>query len=103
MVVQMEWMSGYKHDCIGVFGVHNEVEKLVPSLRTKEHYGNLHLYLSQRMHLKKMHRALHFEQNPWTEPYILMNTELQKKAITNFENNNNKKISRRTILSLGRQ
>merc|ERR1711888_59780 len=37
------------------------------------------------MRLKKVHRALGFDQSPWTEPYIRMNTELRKKATSAFE------------------
>ncbi|MEW8689332.1 MAG: hypothetical protein AB2556_26210, partial [Candidatus Thiodiazotropha sp.] len=61
-----------------------EVEKLVPNLRNKDryvlHYRNLQLYISLGMGLTKVHRALRFEQSPWMEPYIRMNTELRKKA-----------------------
>ena len=90
MVVQREWMSKYQHDLIDGVGVApTEVEKLVPNLRDKDcyvlHYRNLQLYLSLGMHLKKIHRALKFEQSPWMEPYIRMNTELRKKAASGFE------------------
>ncbi|GFR66069.1 protein NYNRIN [Elysia marginata] len=37
------------------------------------------------MKLKKVHRALCFEQSPWMEPYIRMNTELRKQAASDFE------------------
>ena len=89
MVVQKEWMSDYQHGLIGVGVAPTEVEKLVPSLHNKDryvlHYRNLQLYLSLGMHLKKIHRALKFEQSPWMEPYIRMNTELWKKAASGFE------------------
>ena len=89
MVVPKEWMSEYQHNLLGVGVAPTEVEKLVPSLRDKEryvlHYRNLQLYLSLGMRLKKIHRALRFEQSPWMEPYIRMNTELRKKATTDFE------------------
>ena len=66
-----------------------EVEKLVPNLRNKEryvlHYRNLQLYISLGMCLKEIHRALRFEQSPWMEPYIRMNTELRKQATNTFE------------------
>ena len=32
------------------------------------------------MRLTKIHRALRFQQSPWMEPYIRMNTELRKKG-----------------------
>ena len=66
-----------------------EVKKLVPNLHNKEryvlHYRNLQLYASLGMRLKKVHRALRFDQSPWMEPYIRMNTELRKKATNAFE------------------
>ena len=57
-------------------------EKLVLTLEDKEkyvvHYKNLQFYLSQGMRLKKVHRAIEFNQEPWMEPYIRMNTEFRK-------------------------
>ena len=67
----------------------HEVEKLVPNLRGKTHYvlhyRNLQLYLQLGMRLKKIHRALRFEQRPWMEPHIRKNTELRKAAKSTFE------------------
>ena len=87
MVMKKEWMSEYQIALIRTN--HTEVEKLVPNLRDKEryvpHYRNLQLYLSLGMRLTKVHRALRFEQSPWMEPYIQMNTELRKKATSDFE------------------
>ena len=65
------------------------MEKLVLTLEDKEkyavHYKNLQFYLSQGMYLKKVHRVIEFDQEPWMEPYIRMNTELHKKAKSDFE------------------
>ncbi|KAK3782744.1 hypothetical protein RRG08_037743 [Elysia crispata] len=97
MVVQKKWMSEYQHGllgacegaCEGAGVVSAEVEKLVPNLRDKNHYvllyRNLQLYLGLGMKLKKIHRALRFEQSPWMEPYIRMNTKLRKQATSAFE------------------
>ena len=78
-------MSKYQQDLIG--GA--EDEKLVRNLYNKDHYvlhyQNLQLYLSLGLCHKKIHRALRFEQHPWMEPYIRMNTELRKKATSDFE------------------
>ena len=49
------------------------------------HYRNLQLYLSLGMRLKKIHRAPRFNQSPWMEPYIRMNTDLRKRATSDFE------------------
>ena len=84
LVVQKDWMSEYQHNLLGIGAAPTEVEKLVPNLCNKEHYvlhyRNLQLYLLLGMRLTEIHRALKFEQSPWMEPYIRMNTELQKKA-----------------------
>ena len=89
MVVQKKWMSEYQHGLLGAGVVSAEVEKLVPNLPDKNHYvlhyRNLQLYLGLVMKLKKVHRALRFEQSPWMESYIRMNTELRKQATSAFE------------------
>ena len=51
------------------------------------HYRNLQFYLKKGMKLKRVHRALEFEQECWKEPYIRMNTEFRKKASSDFEKN----------------
>ena len=57
-------------------------EKLVLTLQDKEedvvHYKNLLSYLSQGTRLKKVHRVIEFDQEPWMEPYIRMNTILKR-------------------------
>ena len=64
-------------------------EKLVLTLEDKEkyvvHYKNLQFYLSQGMQLKKLHRVIEFDQEPWMEPYIRMNMEFRKQAKSDFE------------------
>ena len=64
-------------------------EKLLLTLEDKEkyvvHYGNLKFYLRQGMRLKKVHRVIEFDQEPWMEPYIRMNTEIRKQARSDFE------------------
>ena len=89
MVVQKKWMSEYQHSLLGIWVAPTEVEKLVPNLRNKDryvlYYRNLQLYTSLGMRLTKVHRALRFDQSPWMEPYIRMNTEHRKKAASDFE------------------
>ena len=64
-------------------------EKLVLMLEDKEkcvvHCSNLQLYLRQGMRLKKVHRVIEFDQEPWVEPYIQMNTGFRKQAKSDFE------------------
>ena len=66
-----------------------DTEKLVLTLEDKEkyvvHYSNLQFYLSQGMRLKRVHRVIEFDQEPWMEPYIRMNTEFRKQAKNDFE------------------
>ena len=90
MKVNMEWLSDYQKELVENNSVLN-VEKLVPNLRDKEkyvlHYRNLQLYVKLGMRVKKIHRVLCFDQSPWMESYIRMNTELRKKAKSTFEKN----------------
>ena len=37
------------------------------------------------MRLKKVHRVIEFDQEPWMEPYIRMNMEFRKQAKGDFE------------------
>ena len=80
--VKKEWLSGYQANLLEDVNILN-TEKLVPNLMDKTyyvlHYRNLQLYLSLGMKLKKIHRILEFNEAPWMEPYIRMNTEIRKK------------------------
>ena len=64
-------------------------EKLVLTLEDKEkyvvHYKNHQFYLRQGMRLKKVHRVIEFDQEPWMVPYIRMYTEFRKQAKSDFE------------------
>lgn len=51
------------------------------------HYRNLKHCLSHGLVLKKVHRILSFEQEPWLKKYIDINTEHRKKAKSTFEKN----------------
>ena len=67
----------------------NKVDKLIPNLGYKEkyvvHYKNLKQYLSLGLKLVKIHRRIKFEESPWLEKYIALNTDLRTKAKTDFE------------------
>ena len=83
-------MSEYQRRLMADLGLEPpNTEKLVLTLEDKEkyivHYKNLQFYLSQGLRLKKVHRVLEFDQEPWMEPYIRMNTEFRKQAKTDFE------------------
>ena len=82
-------MSEYQQLLLQGVGGAPEVQKQILTLRDKDryvlHYRNMQLYLSLGMRLKKVHRALRFDQSPWMEPYIRMNTELCRNATSDFE------------------
>ena len=88
--IKREWLSEYQLELVENNSALN-VKKLVPNLLDKEkyvlHYRNLQLYVSLGMRVKKIHRVLRFNQSPWMEPYIRMNTELRKQAKSDFEKN----------------
>ena len=88
--IKVEQMSEYQQRLMnGLNLAMPNTEKLVLTLEDKEkyvvHYKNLQLYLRQRMRLKKVHRVIEFDQEPWMEPYIMMNTEFRKQAKSDFE------------------
>ena len=66
----------------------SNTEKLVLKLEGKEkhvvHCKNLQFYLRQGMRLKKVHRVIEFDQEPWMEPSIRMNTEFRKQSKSDF-------------------
>ena len=65
-------------------------EKPVANLYGKTEYVIHIWYLKQTLNhelfLKKVQGVIKFNQNVWLKPYIDMNTDLRKKAKTNFEN-----------------
>ena len=88
IAVENEWLSEYQTELLENKSVIN-IMKLVPNLMDKKkyvvHYRNLHLYSSLGMKHKKVHRIYEFNEKPWMEPYIRLNKELQKKAMSAFE------------------
>lgn len=63
--------------------------KLSPNFYPKKHYvvhlRNLQFYLKHGLEVTRIHRVLKFSQSRWLEPYITVNTEMRKKATSNFE------------------
>ena len=90
--VPEEWYSPYQQNLARELGLSKDkTEKFLLTLKDKNnyvlHYRNLQLYLSLGMKLKKLHNVLAFDQEDWMEPYIRLNTELRKKATSDFEKN----------------
>ena len=102
-----EWYSPYQKGIASELGLSKDrTEKLLLTLREKKnyvlHYQNLQLYLRLGMRLKKVHNVLAFDQKDWMEPYTRLNTELKKKATSDFEKNF-LKLMNRTIVKLVRR
>ena len=59
-----------------------QVKKLVANLHDKTEYiiniRNLKETLSSGFPLKKVHKVIKFNQNPWLKPYTNMNADLRK-------------------------
>ena len=66
--------------------------KLVAKLHDKTEYNiqlrNLKQALNHRLVLTKVYRVIKFTENDWLRPYIVMNTDLRKKAKNDFEKKN---------------
>ena len=62
----------------------NKRNKLVCNLYDKKdyivHIRSLKQALNHGLKLKKVHRVIQFNQEPWLKPYIDMNTELRKET-----------------------
>ena len=67
----------------------NKCNKLVCNLYDKKNYvvhiRVLKKALNNRLILKKVHKVIEFNQEPWVKPYIDMNTRLKKEAKSYFE------------------
>ena len=87
-IAPKEWLSLYQRALVEG-QTEDKTEKLLLTLRDKTryvvHYKALQQYLRLGMKLKKIHKILKFEQRAWMEPYISLNTELRKRATSDFE------------------
>ena len=67
----------------------NKTKKLVCNLHDKKNYvahiSVLQQALDHRLKLRKVHRAIEFNQKAWFKEYIDVNAELRKKASNDFE------------------
>ncbi|XP_021963595.1 uncharacterized protein LOC110859040 [Folsomia candida] len=61
------------------------VADLLPKQHYVTHYRNLKMYIKFGLVITQVHRAVKFTQRAWMKPFILSNTEMRKKAITDFE------------------
>ena len=90
LTVKEEWLSPYQTDLLENKSMLS-CPKLVPNLMTTKqyvvHYRTLQSYIEQGMKVTKIHRVLEFNEKPWMEPYIRLNTDLRKQAKSAFEKN----------------
>ena len=102
LTVKEEWLSEYQTELLVNKSMIN-ITKNVPNLMDKNKYvvcyKNLMLYLSLGIKLKRIHRVLEFDEKPWMEPYIRLNTEMRKKAKSAFK----KRLLQTDDLSLEKQ
>ena len=60
------------------------VEKLIQNLNNKTnhvvHYDNLKLHVSLGLKITKIHTGIKFDESPWLEEYINLNTKLRIEA-----------------------
>ena len=88
MVIKDDMLSHYARGVLG--GAKNsQCPKLVPNLMNKTkyiiHHENLAEYLHLGMKITKIHRAIVFDERDWLSEYIDFNTEMRKRATTDFE------------------
>ena len=67
----------------------NKYSKLVCNLYDKKNYvvyiRALKQTLMHGLKLRKFHKVLQFDQEPWLKPYIEMNSDLRKKVENDFK------------------
>ena len=66
-----------------------KIEKTIANTHGKSenvaHVKNLKRALNHGLILKKVHRAIRFNQREWKKPYIDMNNELRQKTTNDFK------------------
>ena len=64
-------------------------EKLVPNLKDKKRYlvqiKTLNQALTYGLKLKKVHRAIEFQQSTWMKAYVMLNTKYRRDTKNEFE------------------
>ena len=88
MKVQKKWMSEYQYTSSALGWRQQRLRSWSQTSVTRTAMCftiGICSYTCLGMRLTKVHRALRFDQSPWMEPYIRMNTELWKKAASDFE------------------
>ena len=91
--VESEMLSDKQHQihALYTFNRSSAYSKLVPNLFPKKkyclHYRNLKFYLTHGMILRKVHRVIEFQQEPWMKKYIVYNQDRRALAKCLFQQN----------------
>jgi hypothetical protein len=90
--INPDMLSDYARNIVEKYNISvGGVKKLVTSLGPREkyvlHVRNLELYLDLGMKLKKIHRAVTFDQSKWLADYIDYNTKMRAASKNTFEKN----------------
>ena len=82
--IRKDMLSDYQNNIAEKLGVKPGGEKVCLTLNDKKNYSCHYMQLKQMLEmglkLKKVHRVLQFNQSPWLQSYIDMNTENRRKA-----------------------
>ena len=77
-------LSRYQIQLAEKLGLKPGGEKVCLTLNDKKkytcHYTQLRQMIEMGMKLKKVHRVLQFNQSPWLQPYIDLNTNKRREA-----------------------
>ncbi|XP_025415269.1 uncharacterized protein LOC112686983 isoform X2 [Sipha flava] len=72
----------------------SKIKKLMVTLHHKKnyiiHYKNLQQAIENGLVVEKVHKVIEFNQSLWLAKYISLNTEMRKKAVNEFEENDGK-------------
>ena len=78
----------YEQDVLKNFGV-GKSSKLMSTLHDKNgyviHYKLLQQAVRNGLRIRRIHRALRFQQSAWLQPYVALNTALRQAATNKFE------------------
>ena len=82
--IEKDMLSTYQNQLADKLQLKPGGEKVCLTLNDKEkytcHYTQLRQMLEMGMKLKKVHRVLQFNQSPWLQPYIDLNTNKRREA-----------------------